>query len=72
MNLSANSLLLGALISLVGMALLLYGRKAARGPHIVVGLLLIVYPYFIGNLVIEVVVGVVLITGLALVSRLGY
>lgn len=72
MNLSANSLLLGAFISLVGMALLLYGRKAARGPHIVVGLVLIVYPYFIGSLVIEVVIGVLLLVGLALVSRLGY
>ncbi|MCL4367652.1 MAG: hypothetical protein M1337_00510 [Actinobacteria bacterium] len=72
MNLSVNNLLLGAFISLVGMALLMYGRKAARGPHIVVGLLLIAYPYFVGNLVVEVVVAVVLIVGLALVSHLGF
>lgn len=72
MDLSVNSLLLGAFISLIGMALLLYGRKAARGPHIVVGLLLIAYPYFVGNLAIEVVVACVLIAGLALLSHLGY
>jgi hypothetical protein len=72
MNLSANNLLLGAFVSLVGMALLLYGRKAARGPHIVVGLLLIVYPYFVGNLVFEVVIALVLVVGLALVSYLGF
>jgi hypothetical protein len=72
MNMSVNGLLLGAFISLVGMALLLYGRKEARGPHIVVGLVLIVYPYFIGSLVIEAVIGVVLLVGLWLVSRLGY
>jgi hypothetical protein len=71
-TLSANSLLLGAFISLIGMALLLYGRKAARVPHIVVGLVLIVYPYFVGSLVIEVVIGVLLLVGLWLVSRLGY
>jgi hypothetical protein len=72
LDLGANSLLLGAFISLIGMALLLYGRKAARGPHIVVGLLLIAYPYFVGNLVIEVLVACGLLAGLALLSHLGY
>ena len=38
MFLGANNLVLGAFISLVGMVLLVYGQRAARGPH-VVGLL---------------------------------
>jgi hypothetical protein len=38
----------------------------------VVGLVLIVYPYFVGSLPVEVAVAVVLVAGLAFVSRLGY
>ena len=54
------------------MALVVYGRKQGRWPHIVVGLLLLVYPYFVGNVVIQVAVAVLLLAGLSLVSRLGY
>jgi hypothetical protein len=36
-DLNMNNLLLGAFISLLGLALLMYGRKAVRAPHIVVG-----------------------------------
>jgi hypothetical protein len=71
-DLNLNTILLGSFISLVGLALLMYGRKAVRVPHIVVGLILIVYPYFVGSLPLELAVAVVLIAGLALVSRLGY
>jgi predicted cobalt transporter CbtA len=67
-----NGFLLGAFISLIGLALLMYGRKAVRVPHMVVGLVLIVYPYFIGNLPVEAAVAVVLIAGLVFASRLGF
>lgn len=66
-----NSILVGVFISLVGLALFMYGRKETRLPHMVVGLLLIVYPYFVGNIVIQIAVAVVLLAGLALASRLG-
>jgi len=59
-------------LSLIGMALVLYGRKEARWPHIVVGLVLLVYPYFVGNVVLQVVIAALLLAGLSLVSRLGY
>jgi hypothetical protein len=71
-DLNINTLLLGGFISLIGLALLMYGRKEVRVPHMVVGLILIVYPYFVGNLAISIMVAVVLIAGLALVSRLGF
>jgi len=35
MNLSVNNILLGVFISMIGLALLMYGRKAIRTPHIV-------------------------------------
>jgi hypothetical protein len=59
-------------LSLIGMALVLYGRKEGRWPHIIVGLVLLVYPYFVGNVVLQVAIAVVLLAGLSLVSRLGY
>jgi predicted cobalt transporter CbtA len=71
-DLSLNNIVLGGFIGLIGLALLMYGRKEVRIPHIVVGLVLIVYPYFVGSLPVEVAVAVVLVAGLAFVSRLGY
>jgi hypothetical protein len=72
MNLDLNNILLGGVIGLIGLALLMYGRKTVRVPHIAVGVILIVYPYFIWSLVVEVSVAAVLVAGLALASRLGY
>lgn len=59
-------------LGLIGMALVLYGRKQGRWLHIIVGLILLVYPYFVGNVVLQVAIAVVLLVGLSLVSRLGY
>jgi hypothetical protein len=59
-------------LSLIGIALVLYGRKQGRWPHIIVGLLLLVYPYLVPSVVIQIVIAVVLLAGLSLVSRLGY
>ena len=66
-----NSILAGVFISLVGLALLMYGRKQTRLPHMVVGLILIIYPYFVGSIVLQFGVAVVLLAALALASRLG-
>jgi hypothetical protein len=71
-DLDLNTVLLGGFISLIGAALLMYGRKEVRIPHIVVGLILIVYPYFVGNLVATVAIAAALVGGLALASKLGF
>ena len=49
MNLDLSTIVLGGFIGLIGLALVSYGRKEVRIPHIVVGLILLVYPYFVGN-----------------------
>jgi hypothetical protein len=66
------SIFVAIFLGLIGMALILYGRKEGRWPHIIVGLLLVVYPYFVGNVVVQILIAVVLLAGLSLVSRLGY
>ena len=42
-----NALLASLLIGVVGLALFVYGRKQHRFPHLLVGLALMVYPYFV-------------------------
>jgi hypothetical protein len=71
-NLDLSTILLGGFIGLMGLALVSYGRKEVRIPHIAVGLILLVYPYFVGNLIAIVVIAVALVAGLTLASRLGY
>ena len=72
MNLSMSGIVLGIFIGLIGLALLSYGRKEVRIPHMVVGLLLLVYPYFVGNWIAVLVIAAALLGGLVFVSRLGY
>jgi hypothetical protein len=72
LNLSLGNLVVGGFISLIGVALLVYGRKEVRVPHIVAGVILIVFPYFVGIWWLAMLIAAVVIAGLALVSRLGW
>jgi hypothetical protein len=67
-----TTIMVGGFISLIGIGLIMYGRKAGRVPHLAVGLILVVYPYFVWNVAVQIAVAVVLLLGLGLVSRLGY
>jgi hypothetical protein len=71
-NLSLGNLAVSIFLGLIGAALLLYGRKEIRVPHIVAGVILIVFPYFVGIWWLAVLIGVVVIAGLSVVARLGY
>ena len=55
-----NSLLLSLLFGAVGMAFLLYGKKMAAVVPMVAGFGLMVVPYFITNLILLTIVGVLL------------
>ena len=72
MDLSLSTIVLGVFVGLVGIALLTYGRKEVRIPHMVVGVILLVYPYFIGNWIAVLAIAAFLIGGLAFLSHLGY
>jgi hypothetical protein len=49
-----------------------YGKKMARPPQLVVGLVLLIYPYFVPALVPMLIVGSVLLLGLWVAIRLGH
>jgi hypothetical protein len=53
-------LLWGLLFSSIGFGLFLYGRKQRAVVPLVCGLVLVVYPYFVGNVFVLVGVGIVL------------
>ena len=60
MTFSVGVLLWGLLFSCAGLGFFLYGRKQRSLVPLVCGLILMIYPYFVSNLVLLVVIGVVL------------
>jgi hypothetical protein len=59
-------------VSAIGFVLLHYGRKMARVPQLVVGLAMLIYPYFISGALANALVAVGLLGALWLVVRLGW
>ena len=60
MDIDAGSLIAGFLVSGVGYVFFNYGRKMGRPIHLITGLLLMVYPYFIPTVWVMVLIGVLL------------
>lgn len=61
MNFSGWGLLAGTVFGAIGVGYLMYGRRQTRIVHVVCGMLLMVFPWFVSNL------GALLGIGLALV-----
>lgn len=60
MDLSAGSLIAGLFVSSVGFVFFSYGRKMSRPVHVVTGLILLVYPYFVPGVVLMLALGAAL------------
>ncbi|HEX4826010.1 MAG TPA: hypothetical protein VFV19_17060 [Candidatus Polarisedimenticolaceae bacterium] len=71
MNLDPAWLFLSLIIGVIGLALFLYGKREARWPQIVVGLLYMVYPYFTASVTSLLIVGVLLAAVLWYLLRTG-
>ena len=56
----AGLLLWGLLFSSIGLGFFLYGKKQRAVVPLVCGLVLMIYPYFIPNVMVLVAIGVVL------------
>ena len=72
MSFDAGNLIAGFLISGVGFVLFSYGRKLGRIPHVVIGLVLMVFPYFVPSVLVMVGVAALLCGLLFLATRAGY
>ncbi len=71
MDLDANSLLASLLIGLVGAACFMYGKRQGRFPQMLVGALMVVYPYFVSSVPVMVAIAAALLAGLWGAVRLG-
>ena len=58
-------------LGLLGMGLFMYGKRQSRVPHLVVGIVLLVYPWFGLGWLLNAVIGAVLVGLLVLATRLG-
>ena len=63
MSFDATSLFLSFIPSGIGFVLFVYGKKQARWPHLVAGLLLMVYPYFTPTPIAMIATGAVIGVG---------
>jgi len=72
MDLSVGGLMLSMLIGSVGVVLFLYGKKQVRIPHLVAGVALMAYPYFVPNLWLMAGIAAALLALLWAVVRAGH
>lgn len=72
MDLDANSLLASLLVSSIGFVAFMYGKKQSRVPQMVVGILMMGYPYFVTNVALMLGIAVVLLAALWGAVRLGW
>jgi hypothetical protein len=72
MSLDPGWIFLSLLISGVGTGFFIYGKKQSRYPHLVAGLLLIGYTYFVESLVGLVVIAVAILAALWWAVRRGW
>ena len=72
MDLSFGGLMLSLLIGSVGVALFLYGRKESRMPHLVAGVALTTYPYFVPDLWLMAGIALALLAALWGACKAGY
>lgn len=71
MSFDPASLFVSLIVGSVGLVLFIYGKKEARFPQLIAGLLLMVYPYFTSNVESTVAVGLLIVAGLWFLLKLG-
>jgi hypothetical protein len=71
-DLDANALLASLFIGLVGTACFVYGRRQGRLPPMAVGAAMVIYPYFVPNVLAMAAVAVALLLALWGAMRAGW
>jgi hypothetical protein len=72
MDLSPAALLTSMLIGAVGFGLFLYGKRAQRLPQLLTGIVLSVFPFFVGGVAAMIGITVALLLALTLALRAGF
>lgn len=58
---SVASLVIGVIVGIIGFSLFLYGKKSQQMKPMLLGVALMVYPYFVSNVLWSVLIGLGLI-----------
>ncbi|MFS8066854.1 MAG: hypothetical protein ACMG6S_10830 [Byssovorax sp.] len=71
MNSDANSLLASLLVGSIGFVAFAYGKKQSRLPQMLVGVALMVFPYFVASVPLILGIGAGLLGVLVIAVKLG-
>jgi hypothetical protein len=71
-SLDPGLLFFSLITSGAGFVLFTYGRKQDRTPHLLAGIVYMVYPYFVNTLIVNVAIAASLAAGLWMAVRAGY
>lgn len=72
MSFDPATLLLSLVIGGIGFVLFVYGKKQARWPQLVAGLLFMIYPYFVDGVLAMIAIAAVIGGGLWYAVQLGW
>jgi hypothetical protein len=72
MDFDIGSLLASMIIGGAGFVAFVYGKKQTRLPHMVAGVVLMVYPYFVSSVWLMFAIAVAILASLYGVVRLGW
>ncbi len=61
MHFTAATLIAGVVLSSIGAGFFMYGKRAERPVHLICGVLLAIFPWFVTNLVALILLGIVLV-----------
>ncbi len=72
MDLEPSTLLAALVVGGAGFVLFRYGKAQQRLPHLITGLVLMVFPYFVGGVIPMFAVGAAIVGALWFATRMGY
>jgi hypothetical protein len=72
MDIDVGSLVASFAVSSVGFVLFMYGKKMSRIPHVAIGLVLLIYPYFIPSVLPMLAIATVLLVLLWFAVKRGF
>lgn len=72
MNFDAGNIIAGLVVSGVGFVFFSYGKKMGRAPHVITGLVLMIFPYFVPGVLLMLGIGALICALLYLATRAGY
>jgi hypothetical protein len=72
MDIDANALFASMFVSSIGFVAFMYGKRQGRFPQLIVGLGLMIFPYFVSNVLLMLAIGAALLGALWGAVRLGW